>query len=85
MENLTQQNDIYLLLGRMDGKMDSITTILSHTSARVDNMEQRLSAVERGVTTQAASTSNNKNWMNYLASFGAVVVSIWTALTGGML
>ena len=68
--------DLYLLLGRMDGKMDMITTIVSQTASRVDNLETRINHVEQQASAIQAAGKSNHNWLGYLAGFGALIISV---------
>ncbi len=76
MNGVNDNNEIYLLLGTLDGKVSSILTTLLQTNNRLDehnvdikNLDVRVSAIE-------AAGNTSKNWLVYLVSAGSFLVSI---------
>lgn len=78
-----KDNELYLLLGRMQGQLESIFALVAQTSTRMENLESRLNKLEQGFASVSTSNNNNKNWLTYIASFGAVIVSVVTAFLEG--
>lgn len=79
------QSDIYLLLGRLDGKMDALTTMHTQSSARLDSLENRVGTVEQSVASISATDQSSHNWLGYITAFGALGVSISALFIGGIL
>jgi hypothetical protein len=79
---MPQDNDLVLLIGRIEGKVDTLVHLQGATAQRLDSVEQRTASVEQKVAAITASGSNSKTWLTQLASFSALAVAAVGAYFG---
>jgi hypothetical protein len=72
----TPLNDLMLMLGRLEGKMDSMMTSLSTQTSRMDRIEQLQNALDSRVTTIEATKSTGRNWFGGIMSIIALALAV---------
>ena len=75
-------HEIALLIGRVEGKVDTLVQLSTATSQRIDNLESRLVSVEQRTASLAATNSNGKTWVSNLIALGAALAAIAALLKG---
>lgn len=70
------QAELVLLLGRLEGKVDTLVSLQTSQGERLTNVENRVSAVETKVTIIESKQSTNSSWW---ATIGAAVVAVLSA------
>lgn len=73
---MDDDNKLYLLLGKLDGKLDSLMTAATATSARVDDVEKRVLETEKSITTIKARHTYGKSWLSTIISVAALGVAV---------
>ena len=84
MESLSKQsnngpivsNDLYNMLGRLDGKMDMMLTNSTCLAVRVDHHADRINELDIKIVTVEASTVNNRKWLISIMSAIGLIISI---------
>lgn len=64
-----------ILIGRVEGKVDTLINLHSAQSARIDALETRQSRTEVDVASLSASKSNSQSWLSNVMSALAVIVA----------
>jgi hypothetical protein len=72
---MESNHDLYLLLGRLDGKVDTLVTLHSATQQRLDAIEQRLGHVEQDTASLKSSGTSSKTWTSNIMSVVAVIIA----------
>nr|WP_250808779.1 hypothetical protein [Neorhizobium tomejilense] len=73
----TASHDTLLLLGRVEGKVDTLINLHSAQAQRIDQLEGRVSAGEVAIASlQARSTSNQSFFTNLVAALALIVAAI---------
>lgn len=72
---MDRDNDLYLLLGRLDGKMDALAAMHGTAINRLDQLETRMGATEQDVATIKATANHGRQWIATGISIVAVAVS----------
>lgn len=84
METLSKQgnngvivsNDLYNMLGRLDGKMDMVLTNSTSLGIRVDHHAEQINELGLKIVTVEASTINNRKWLISLMTAIGLIISI---------
>lgn len=84
MESLSKQgnngvivsNDLYNMLGRLDGKMDMVLTNSTSLGIRVDHHSEQINELGLKIVTVEASTINNRKWLISLMTAIGLIISI---------
>ena len=84
METLSKQgnngviisNDLYNMLGRLDGKMDMMLTNSTSLGIRVDHHAEKINELGLKIVTVEASTVNNRKWLISLMTAIGIIISI---------
>lgn len=79
---MEQDNNLILLIGRIEGKVDTLVHMQGTTSQRIDNMENRLAKMEQEMAASSASGSSSKVWLSNIISVVAVGISAIAAYVG---
>ena len=69
--------DLIMLIGRLEGKLDALVSLQPTQNERLGNLELRTASVETRVTVMETTSSSNRSWW---ASLTALLVAIVTAL-----
>lgn len=64
-----------LLIGRVEGKVDTLVHLTSATAQRIDAIETRLTQTEQKVASLAASGASSKTWVANLISVAAALAA----------
>lgn len=73
--NMDKDSDLYLMLGRLDGKMDALAAMHSTAIARIDGIEKRVGQNEQEVASIKAKGVHGRAWLSTAISIGAVLLS----------
>lgn len=77
----SEDKDVLLLLGRLDGKVDTILNQQASHADTLASVQARLTNVERDTAILQAQANSNKSWFTSigsgLASIAALVLSVW--------
>lgn len=79
MEN---QHDLYMMLGRMDGKIDSLMAMNSNQSKVLDDHAGRINALETEVASVKASSTTGKHWLGTAIAILALLLTLFTSIQG---
>lgn len=74
--------EIALLIGRVEGKVDTLVHLSTATSQRIDNLERRLVSVETKTASLAATNTSGKTWASNLIAIGAALAAIAALFKG---
>lgn len=75
-KDMTVQNDVYLILGRLEGKLDSVISITEKQWDSIEHHEKRLVKLERDRSMVYGAAA-------VLGVLGSAVIWIITKFTGG--
>jgi hypothetical protein len=75
-----EEHEVFLLLGRMDGKIDAVMNLQTGNATRIDNLEHRVSKVETDVAGISASGQSNNLWMTNLIAGAAAIAAVLSVL-----
>lgn len=75
--------ELLMLIGRMEGKLDTLVALQATQNERIANLETRTGAVETRVTVIETTTGSNRNWWATMAAALIAVVSASASLFGG--
>lgn len=74
-------SEALIMMGRVEGKVDTLISMQSATATRVDGVEERLNKVEVDVATLRTSVETTKNHsQSYFSNFTAVIAIIVAAI-----
>ena len=84
MESLNKQsnngpivsNDLYNMLGRLDGKMDMMLTNSTSLAVRVDHHANKINELDIKMATVEASTGNSRKWLISIMSGIGLLISL---------
>lgn len=68
--------ELILLIGRIEGKVDTLVANQQSTAARIDLIETRTSQLEQKMAAAAATGSTGNRWLSNLIALGALVISV---------
>lgn len=74
--------NVILLIGRIEGKVDTIIHFQGTHGSRIDALEQRTAALEQRQAASEAANTSSKGWLANLLSVGALVISAISAYFG---
>jgi hypothetical protein len=69
-------SDLILLIGRIEGKVDTLVSMQASTTQRVDQIETRTSQLEQKMAAATASGTSTSAWIGSLISVGAVLIAL---------
>jgi len=69
-------SDLILLIGRVEGKVDTLVSMQASTTQRVDQIEARTSQLEQKMAATTATGTSASAWITSLISVGAVIVAL---------
>lgn len=72
-------SDTLLMLGRLEGKVDTLINLSSAQSQRIDALEQRTSKVEVDIASMRSSKSTNQSVFTNIMAMLAIIVAAITA------
>lgn len=75
--------ELLMLIGRMEGKLDTLVTLQTAQNERISVLETRTGAVETRVTVLEASETSNKSRWATIGAAGVAVMSALASLFGG--
>lgn len=64
-----------LLIGRVEGKVDTLISLSSAQAQRIDNLETRLSAGEVDIASLKAKATSSQSFLSNLTAIMALIVS----------
>ncbi|CAB4139577.1 hypothetical protein UFOVP347_39 [uncultured Caudovirales phage] len=76
---MTNRDDLALLLGRVEGKVDTLVHLSTQTSQRVEALETRVGKLEQAAAAVRAAKTSGKEWLTNLMAVAALCVSAVTA------
>ncbi|WP_448955730.1 hypothetical protein [Labrys neptuniae] len=82
MTDTTDNSQIYLLFGRLEGKVDTIIQSQTAHSSRLDKVESKQAEHDVWRAQMEAKGNQNKGWWHALLSIGALGLSALSALKG---
>lgn len=68
-----------LLIGRVEGKVDTLISLSSHQSQRIDQLEGRMSAGEVDIASLKATSSTNQTFLTTLIAIFSLIVAAISA------
>lgn len=68
-----------LLIGRVEGKVDTLISLVSQQSQRIDQLETRVSAGEVDIASLKAKSSTNQSIFSNITAILALIVSAISA------
>jgi len=71
--------EVVLLIGKVEGKVDTLISLNSATAARVDQLEQRVSAGEVEIASLKAKATTNQSVITNITAFLALIVAAISA------
>ncbi len=82
---MNEDRELLLLLGRLEGKVDTIITGQSAHGSRLDRLEARQAEHDVWRAGIDAKVSSNKGWWSMLLTIGALALSAFSTLKGFIL
>lgn len=68
-------SELVLLIGRIEGKVDTLVHMQGATSQRIDAIEQRTATVEQKIVALSTTGATSKTWLSTLISIASFAVS----------
>ena len=75
-------NDLYMLLGKMDGKIDSLMVMHSLQTKQIDDHGTRIGKLETDLASTRASGSTGRHWLSTIISIAALGLSFLFNMKG---
>lgn len=72
---MEQDINVVLLIGRVEGKVDTLVHMFGATAQRLDAMELRLAEVEQQIAAASASDNSTKTWVVNVIALLAVAAA----------
>ena len=75
--------ELIMLIGRMEGKLDTLVTLQTTQNERIGSLENRAAHVETRVTVLETTGSSNRSWWATMGAALVAVVASLASLFGG--
>ncbi|MFK3848044.1 hypothetical protein ACI2J5_00900 [Agrobacterium pusense] len=75
----TNSTEALLLIGRVEGKVDTLISLSSQQSQRIDQLEGRMSAGEVDIASLKATSSTNQTFLTTLIAIFSLIVAAISA------
>lgn len=79
-------NETLVMMGRLEGKVDTLITMQASVSSRVDTLEERMTKGEVDVAALRSSitskSSTSHNFLNFFLSIVATIIAALSAFYG---
>lgn len=73
---MDDNTEVMFLLGKLDGKMDSLLTNYSAMVTRIDNIDTRVSQVEKEVSGISGGRTSVLNWLAIFIGTGSIIATV---------
>jgi hypothetical protein len=79
---MESNHDIYLMLGKLEGKVDTLVQLQTTSQTHLDAIEARLDTAEQTLAVHNGQVVSNKVWLSNLYSTLALLLSAVGAYLG---
>jgi hypothetical protein len=68
-------NELYLIMGRLEGKVDALTSMLTTTAQRLETLEMRLAKAEAEIAAIKGEGTTAKTWFSNIIAIAAALIA----------
>jgi len=79
---MESNHDIYLMLGKLEGKVDTLVQLHNTTQSRHDQIEARLATAEQAIASSNGQGVSTKTWLANAYATLALILSAVGAYLG---